>query len=1116
MSLGRVLALAVLLAWWIGPAPARAQNDTVPVLEPGKAYRGIAVLSSSLGHDVPLEEVETFVRTCRIDLVVVDFAWITHHWPRTDLKSVEELAQRLRRQGVVVAAMYRPRLLGPSDAEVHVARDEEGEEPEHHAELCFAWPDSVDWGAQWGEKVLEGCPSIDHVLLYNVRALCRCEKCRDGAGARHAEEFVGTCRSRWVKTRPSVRVGHVGVGLEYADRVDFLAPFLSVNRKDAAAAVDAAALVAASTALREKVAVKPFVPLAKVAWGDQTTNTTEDVAAVVKACDESKLGFLLWTYEWLFHPDGGRYDPDALVRALGGDPAELQRFLHRSTTAAAEPDGRQWVYFDSRETARPPRLVFVGGDGKESSVAAEADTGLIAYLADRAWGRLPRASVNLCDTNRVLLRFPVERGRRFERADLRFAMHPGDFPPKAPFDVTVHAIEEAWEEATATWNRAPAFATAVAVTASLPPEEREVSIDVTALVHEWTAGRRPNHGLVIKTARRIPEGTTRIAVEDRGATLVRKEIARWNWATTPDAALARGLETKRPVLAVVVASSSGEDLTPHEEILFSTVLSHPAVAELVAARFVPVRVALPAWQFLPEGASAPDPLKALGATAQDAGAPALVVARADGGHVATLASIGTFDHRLVGDFLRDALAKSGGPRLPAEEAPETALGRAERAAGGAGAAAAAARVDRGVALMRLGRFEEAAKALREALPTAGARSNETSYWLGAVLQKRNERGFREILDALAGGDADDPWVRKAATRLAWQVRVGAHESLVDPAVGVAKRRDPDSAVLRAVDFLLREQLSNGSWPVANPWGTDFQAGISVLSAHALFAWLDDLPSPRKEQATLALRKADAWLDANVAKAPPAELNSFAAAYHVDYLLDAFARKRAEREEVVTAVSQLAGGVCPSGAWSYSLGFGRDWKGKERTHSVNTGLAVAVLARAKAAGFAVDAKALAGGVEALAAMRQGPAAYTYTWPGRPNFETDDSSIARAPLCDLALLRVGRASRDDLRATLDVFMERRMDLRATGRTSTPYWLQPHWYTSYFLHFGYYHAAGALAELGDAQAKRDLATLRDDLLGWAEPDGAWVDDLQLGKSYGTAAALLTLRTAGVRLRN
>ena len=1115
MRLARALVFLVLLAASAVAVPAQ---DKPPSLESGKAHRGIAVLSSSLGHDISAEEIAAFAHSCKIDLVVVDFAWITHHWTRTDLATVEELAQRLRKQGVVVAAMYRPRLLRPDDAQVHLALDEKGVAPADHAELCFAWADSVDWGAQWGEKILAACPSIDHVLLYNVRAPCRCEKCKDGAGAKFAEDFVAACRTRWAKARPAVRVGPGGVGLEYAAGVDFVCPFLPVNREEAGTRVDAAALADASAALREKAAGKPFVPLAKVCWEQATNNTTEDVAAVVKTCDERKLGFVLWTYDWLFHPENGRYDPDALVRALGGSPEDLAKFLHPPAPAPADTgaaDGRQWVFFDSREKGPAPVLALVGADGKETTVTADADTGLISYLADRNWGRLPSLAVSLSDTNRVLLRFPVKTGDKFERAELRLAMHLSDVAPQAPFDVAVHAVLEAWDEGTATWKSAPRFDAKPAATATLEAKDGEVRIDVTPLARAWTAAKDANRGLLIKTARAIPEGTTPIVIVDKGGKLVRKAIAKWAWAATPDEALAKARAAKRPVLAVVVVSADGQDVAPHEEILFSTVLSNPAVAELVASRFVPVRVALPAWQFVSLNSNVADPLKALGTNAQDASAPALVVARADGGHVATLASMGTFDHGLVLDFLRGALAKAGGPKAVAEEDPAKALARAEKAVAAGGAAAGAARVDCGVALMRLGRLEEAATALRDAIPGAGARANEAAYWLAAVLQKRGDGGARAVLEKLAGGDADDPWVAKAAMRLAWPVAVGVQENLVDPETGAYGKCDASSSVLRAVDFLLREQMADGSWPVANPLGEDFRAGISVLAAHALLTWSEDLDAARKDRATAALRRADGWLDAHVAKAPADSLNSFAAAYYVDYELDRLARKAATKEDVATALRQLAGGVCPSGAWSYSLQFGRSWRGNERTHSVNTALAVEAIQRAKAAGVDVDEKTLAGGVAALVAMRKGPAGYTYMYPGKPNFESDDASIARAPLCDMALLHVGKATKDDLRKSLEVFMKYRLELRATGKTSTPFWLPPHAYTSYFFHFAYYHAAEAFAALGDASSKKDLATLRDDLLGWAEPDGAWVDDLLLGKPYGTAATLLTLRVTGVRLR-
>ena len=43
---------------------------------PQNCYRGVAFLASNIGKDISSNEILEFVRTCRLDLVVIDFAWI--------------------------------------------------------------------------------------------------------------------------------------------------------------------------------------------------------------------------------------------------------------------------------------------------------------------------------------------------------------------------------------------------------------------------------------------------------------------------------------------------------------------------------------------------------------------------------------------------------------------------------------------------------------------------------------------------------------------------------------------------------------------------------------------------------------------------------------------------------------------------------------------------------------------------------------------------------------------------------------------------------------------------------------------------------------------------------
>ena len=74
----------------------------------------------------------------------------------------------------------------------------------------------------------------------------------------------------------------------------------------------------------------------------------------------------------------------------------------------------------------------------------------------------------------------------------------------------------------------------------------------------------------------------------------------------------------------------------------------------------------------------------------------------------------------------------------------------------------------------------------------------------------------------------------------------------------------------------------------------------------------------------------------------------------------------------------------------------------------------------------------------------------------------------------------------------------------------WGNPHLLSSYFYHYAHLHAARAAAELGDDAAKEVLAAIRAALLGHVEIDDTWVDWEQMGKTYGTASALLALRIA------
>ncbi|MCI0585232.1 MAG: DNRLRE domain-containing protein [Planctomycetes bacterium] len=814
--------------------------------------------------------------------------------------------------------------------------------------------------------------------------------------------------------------------------------------------------------------------------------------------------------------------------------------------ALAPEDPNAWIYFDGRETAGAPRLIVETGEGGRRETRPDADTVLISYLADRAWGGLPSLSISRSDTNRVLLRFRMEGLKAVERAELVLSLHLSQMPPREDFEIGVHRVLEDWSETDARWSRAPAFELEPAASFVVKPREGELRVDLTTLARGWATGERPNHGLLLKVTKALGgDPSARDAARGRLYEGVALE-------ESVKKALERSKREGKPVLAVVVGSWNPKEPGPHEEHLFATALAHPSVTRLVATRFVPVRLATSPndYAVAATGGSPPDPLQPLGARLAEVKAPALVVKEGSGARI--LEKIGTFDHEIVARFLLASLAESPPPKDvedpwtlleggwvdQAEERfrkaggaggavglsavadrrgrHEEALDHASRALEEKGAHEALAATRAGVALLRLGRLEEG----RARLEKAGANS-EAAYWLAVLAALRGEEEASRKSFQTISSDRENPFSKLAASWLAWPERMRIHVSPIAPRlpappgvseVAVSGRREEENLVGLALDYLCQVQNADGSWPLGDPGVEDCRAGVTAIGAHALFSWLGALPVEKKPRVAAALARADGWLRSNVAAADPATLNSFGAAYWLDYVL----ARQAGAREVQAACDLVMGGRMENGAWSYSKGWGERWKGgiggwpvteKGRAHSMNTGLSLEVLARAKAAGARIDEKPLAASVKALLDMRVRPGRFTYTWPEPRNFEEEDASIARGPLCELALWRLSATKREELRRALDLFGEHRPALRLPVKL-TGSWLPPHGHSSYFWFFAYYHAAQALLSLSDAKSRGELARMRADLLSVVEPDGTWVDFEGTGKPYGTAMALLLLK--------
>src|SRR5512139_1735953 len=70
------LFIAVAFVCVVGCLPLSAASD--------QPTRGIAILASDIGSYYPVTSLQAFVQEGGFSSVIIDWAWITYHWDRTD------------------------------------------------------------------------------------------------------------------------------------------------------------------------------------------------------------------------------------------------------------------------------------------------------------------------------------------------------------------------------------------------------------------------------------------------------------------------------------------------------------------------------------------------------------------------------------------------------------------------------------------------------------------------------------------------------------------------------------------------------------------------------------------------------------------------------------------------------------------------------------------------------------------------------------------------------------------------------------------------------------------------------------------------------------------------
>ncbi len=403
---------------------------------------------------------------------------------------------------------------------------------------------------------------------------------------------------------------------------------------------------------------------------------------------------------------------------------------------------------------------------------------------------------------------------------------------------------------------------------------------------------------------------------------------------------------------------------------------------------------------------------------------------------------------------------------------------------------------RGIALLALKRFDEA----RRTLEPLG--DPEAVYHLAAVdLWTGKDPAPR--LRTLMEKHPASPWAWRAAANVLKSEDTLPQGPLThhfedffyrpSEALPVSTREpaaDADAAVRRAVDFLLRAQWENGEWRdsryafwpdekiLPNVWGA-----VTALSALALMEWRDVDPKRIDE----ALRKADAVLRDEGKLNPGRNEEIYALAYRLHY----FARLKD-----VSVLNRLSAKLC---ALQTSQGF---WA-HEYPNPFATAVVVHALDTAKKAGADVPGAVFRRASEALMSTRGSGGRQTYNCDGTPP-DNEKSSMSRTAICELALQECGSLKMSDVAAGVEAYWKfvdrleavRQCDYHSDGRLAG----------FFYFHAGFHTLEAARAAGGPALASTQKR-FRERILAIPEWDGSFVDSHELGKSYGTASALLIL---------
>lgn len=378
---------------------------------------------------------------------------------------------------------------------------------------------------------------------------------------------------------------------------------------------------------------------------------------------------------------------------------------------------------------------------------------------------------------------------------------------------------------------------------------------------------------------------------------------------------------------------------------------------------------------------------------------------------------------------------------------------------------------------------------------------ESRYLLGVAYYflKLEDRAIETWRD-LVKSDPESPWAWRADMELSDDspLRRGFLPMTALPPDALELRtstdrpRDEKTIPPLAVEFLLLHQRSSGAWLDSrydfggNDSLPNVYVAITALCAAALADWRD-VDSKRIDA---ALERADAYLmeESNL---NPKDSDEYIWAHL--YRLLYFAKRKDKADKMRWIVERMLKLQDRRGVWAH------EYLNPFVTASVVHGLSIA-----RSAGIEVPAGPMEKAARVLKTCRGDDGSFSYHYPPRDYFM--EGSSGRAPTCELGMFLGGESNTERLAQSVDAFFAHHRRLLAVRKYDNH---ADDYHNGGF--YFWYDLFGLSETIGNLEASRRapcFLKLKGLVVTLSEIDGSFIDSHELGKCYGTAMGLLTLK--------